>query len=182
MVLALEAHRRHVGTGVGGRLMAPDDPGPPAACRRGRGQRQGQDRKTGRCGQLGHQVGWGSSWGERSETEVAREAQRGTGSEWATGSPGRALESAGRKSAPQGPGRARSRPWRGVLPRSPLWPRRPVSPGVRSCTVGARMGLPAVFPGWVWGSLGAPGEFLGGAPGVLTWGPRGQHQGSGHNQ
>lgn len=177
MVLALEAHRRHVGTGVGGRLMAPDDLGPPAACRRGRGQRQGQDRKTGRCGQLGHQVGWGSSWGERSETEVAREAQRGTGSKWATGSPGRALES-----APQGPGRARSRPWRGVLPRSPLWPRRPVSPGLRSCTVGARMGLPAVFPGWVWGSLGAPGEFLGGAPGVLTWGPHGQHQGSGHNQ
>lgn len=47
MVLALEAYRCHVGTGVGGRLTAPDDPGPPGACRRGRGAASGAGQEDG---------------------------------------------------------------------------------------------------------------------------------------
>lgn len=35
MVLALEVHGRHVGSGMGGHLVAPDDPCPPGARRQG---------------------------------------------------------------------------------------------------------------------------------------------------
>lgn len=92
-----------------------------------------------------------------------------------TRSPGGALESAGRKSGPQNLGLGPVE----TLVRCPA-PLPAVAP--EASQPGAHMGLPAVFPGWVWGSLEVPGEFLGGAQGVLTWGPRGQHQGSGHNQ
>lgn len=59
VVLALETHGCHVGPGVGGHLVAPDDSGCPGACRQGgqrvrdgavwgRGQ-AGRDRQTQRC-------------------------------------------------------------------------------------------------------------------------------------
>lgn len=163
--------------------MAPDDPGPPAACRRGRGQRQGRDRKMGQCGQLGHQMGRGPSGGERGQRprwpERHREARGASGRQAA---PGGSSGLRGGSLDPRTWARARLRPRRGVLPRSLRCPQRPVCPGLCGRTVGARMGLPAVFPGWVWGSLRMPGELLGGALGVLTGGPRGQHQGSGHGQ